>query len=271
MPLTVDVDSTICEVHSYDAVVRIVRESRRFPRGLHRHRLGEPGQCNRGDRGDDLPGGAHHTHRRRDRRGQLGGVVRGGSVNGHLRVGRASRTSCAAPGHRPWTGSHVGACDGRQRCRIVGVKGGLTALADNDNDNATMWTVVLNPCDADASEAPLADIAASCDGLACGSRSMAPVGTIAGYDWDFGDGSTDAGRGGSHLRGRWHLRRHADRDRRHRRDGPESPAPDRHASAGRERAGVMPGSDVRPGCVGIVGRQRRPDRLCVELRRWKHR
>lgn len=66
----------------------------------------------------------------------------------------------------------------------------------------TMVAVVLAPRATVANQPPTADVTASCSGLVCsfdGSTSTDPDGTVTGYAWDFGDGTTGSGVTTSHT------------------------------------------------------------------------
>jgi PKD repeat protein len=73
--------------------------------------------------------------------------------------------------------------------------GGLTATTDVANAVDTMWTIVLGSAAAGPpNQPPTASYTSNCSLLTCtfdGTGSSDPDGTIASYNWDFGDGTTD--------------------------------------------------------------------------------
>ncbi len=73
-------------------------------------------------------------------------------------------------------------------------------VTDNVGDSGGVaHTVTVAPL---ANQLPTAAFTSSCSGLACsfdGSASSDPDGSIAGYAWDFGDGSTGSGIAPSHT------------------------------------------------------------------------
>ena len=80
----------------------------------------------------------------------------------------------------------------------VGASPGRTATSAASSAKATMWTVVLQADPgADPNVPPVASFTVNCPTATCtvdgsGSSDTAP-GTIASYDWNFGDGGTGTG------------------------------------------------------------------------------
>jgi PKD repeat protein len=85
-----------------------------------------------------------------------------------------------------------------------GASAGVTATAATSSAKATMWSVVLQPDPtSDPNVAPVASFTVSCPQATCtvdaSGSSDTPPGTIASYDWDFGDGSTGSGVSTTHT------------------------------------------------------------------------
>lgn len=86
----------------------------------------------------------------------------------------------------------------------VGNRPGIAAVSAVSTAKATMWSVVLTPDQTtNPNVAPVASFTASCPQLTCTVDASAstdtPPGTIASYDWDFGDGSTGTGVSAAHT------------------------------------------------------------------------
>ena len=89
----------------------------------------------------------------------------------------------------------------------AGPYGGHIASAAAASTNASMWTILLAPAPAaepppPVNQAPLADMAATCDGLTCSfvaNGSTDPDGVITQYSWTFGDGATGGGMNATHT------------------------------------------------------------------------
>ena len=86
----------------------------------------------------------------------------------------------------------------------VGASPTRTATANGSSGQATMWTVVLQSDGTSAPNvAPVASFAVTCPTATCtvdgsGSTDTAP-GTVASYDWTFGDGGTGTGVSTTHT------------------------------------------------------------------------
>jgi PKD repeat protein len=89
---------------------------------------------------------------------------------------------------------------------VSGTVAGPTSTADGSTTvgRTTMVALVLAPAGAVANQAPIAVATVSCQGMACSfdaSGSSDPDGQLAGYAWDFGDGTTGSGISASHTYG----------------------------------------------------------------------
>lgn len=94
--------------------------------------------------------------------------------------------------------AHVNTLITHQQDVVAGHVGETTAVASNDNDDATMWTIALAPrgYDPTAPADPVASFDVDCQELACSldaSASADPDGSLVDYAWDLGDGTTASG------------------------------------------------------------------------------
>ena len=107
------------------------------------------------------------------------------------------------PGGVTLRNESVGSGNGRITAAVAdttpvdaGTAGGLTAIADSANRRGIVWSIVLDPSTAAPNNIPTASFTSQCTGLACtfdATASSDSDGTITGYAWTFGDGSTATG------------------------------------------------------------------------------
>src|SRR5699024_1480252 len=139
-------------------------------------------------------------------------------VNGADRMGMTywsdrggTTTEWTAPDGPSVLSTQVGSGGGRVSSLLVaepapaGTYGGLTAETNAPTSRAASMTVVLAPQAAGGNggnEPPEAALDVSCTQLECsfdGAGSQDPDGSIASYEWDFGDGDTASGASVEHT------------------------------------------------------------------------
>ena len=117
---------------------------------------------------------------------------------------KSSNTGWTAPAEVTTRATSIGSGGGRVTALIgdrvvdAGIALGATATSSTSGGKSIGWTIALDP----TNEPPTAAFTPDCLNLDCSfdaSASNEPNGTIASYDWDFGDGSFGTGVNPSHT------------------------------------------------------------------------
>jgi PKD repeat protein len=135
--------------------------------------------------------------------------VGGAEVTGLWSSARSGTGSCTtdATGSCDITSSQVRDSTVSVDFTMTTVTHGSLSYAAGDNhdvDGDSDGTTIVVPQEAGGNQSPTASFTVSCTGSSCdfdGSGSSDPDGTIAGYDWDFGDGGSDTGATPTHVYG----------------------------------------------------------------------
>ena len=172
-----------------------------------------------------------------------------GTVLRHLRPGRPGTTSRARPATaRPGTSRRRRAATRTRPTATSTCRPRPTDLSAHFVPVGGTFTdaFTIHKGDPPPNVAPTAAFTSTTSNLTATFDGRAPVdpeGPIASYAWDYGDGSTPPGTGAqpSHLYADCgHLRRHADRHGRRRRDRRGDPSGHRHRSTARAESTSSP-------------------------------